>query len=64
MHDKAPVHTAQAVQGAFEELGTEMMVWPPHSPDLNPIENIWTLVKTIYKLCPELEHASKAQSCK
>ena len=34
------------------------MVWPPYSPDLNPIENSWALMKAIiYERHPELEKA-------
>jgi hypothetical protein len=39
-------------------MGVEVMVWPPYSPDSNPIENLWALMKAkIYELHPELEKA-------
>lgn len=31
------------------------MNWPPYPPDLNPIENLWTLLKQkIYQSRPDL----------
>jgi transposase len=52
------VHQTLIIQELLQEMGIESMNWPPYSPDLNPIEKLWTLMKQeIYRLYSELEHA-------
>ena len=46
MEDNAPVHKKVCIP-AREALGMETLEWPPNSPDLNPIENIWSYMKDI-----------------
>jgi hypothetical protein len=53
--DNAPVHTAYVVRDWLAEQDFEVMNWPPYSPDLNPIENVWPCLKAkIYELHPEI----------
>jgi transposase len=45
MQDGAPCHTAKSVTAFLDRQNIPLLKWPGNSPDMNPIENIWELVK-------------------
>jgi transposase len=44
MDNLAP-HKSEATLALIEEVGAEVLFLPPYSPDLNPIEKMWSKVK-------------------
>jgi transposase len=62
MQDGAPCHTSKIAKGALNKMGIKLFKWPGNSPDMNPIENVWHVLKSeVRKKIEELKKENNKQ---
>ena len=56
-HDNDPKHTSKVAQKYLQNKKIVVLDWPSQSPDMNPIEHGWRIVKD--KIFSRIDHATK-----
>jgi len=59
-HDNAPAHRAKATIEFLQKEKFDVLPWPPYSPDLNIIENLWGIVsQKVYEEGKDYQNADE-----
>ncbi len=54
--DNASCHVSKMTKKWFSEQNINVLEWPPQSPDMNPIENVWNYLDSqVRKRQPEIK---------
>ena len=62
--DNIKFHKAEIAQKLVESVGAKLVFLPPYSPDLSPIENMWSKIKHfIKKLMPRTQGEFHSALC-
>jgi transposase len=61
--DNAPCHKSHISINHMQQNGINLLQWPPNSPDLNPIETAWALLKREVHATTETIDTLWDQSC-
>ena len=64
LDDSAPCHKSAKVKQFKSKRNIESLDWPANSPDLNPIENVWSLLKRKISRIPNSNETSLIKTIK
>lgn len=60
--DNLPPHKNPRVRQLIESAGCRLLYLPPYSPDFNPIENLWSKVKSLLRSAAARTHEALQQA--
>lgn len=61
MQDNAPCHKSRTIMNHLSEKGVNALDWPPYSPDLNPIENLFGILKSKLSSMKPVSHLDQLE---
>lgn len=47
--DNSTIHKGEQIKAAIEAVGAKLIFLSPYSPEFNPIENLWSKLKSILR---------------